>query len=77
MTRSVEEIAIDILRCALTHERDVCLVGNVTAREVVILAAHNIDTCPNGLSGQTELRRVSRREVAQVAQSSWPADTSS
>ena len=44
--RSIEAIAVDVLKCAISWESGVCLVGNVTAREIAVLAAHQIDTCP-------------------------------
>ncbi len=46
MTRCPEAIAVDVLKCAITHEPDVCLIGNVKARDIAALAAHVIQTCP-------------------------------
>ena len=43
---SLEAIAVDVLQCAITHEPDVRLMGNVRAEDVARLAAHHIDTCP-------------------------------
>jgi hypothetical protein len=45
-TRTVETIAVDVLRCALAWEPNACLMGNVTASEIATLAAWTIDTCP-------------------------------
>ena len=44
--RRPEAIAVDLLRCVLTHEMNSCLLGNVTALEIAILCASMIDTCP-------------------------------
>lgn len=41
-----EAIAVDVLKCAVSHEPGVRLIGNVTAEQVACLAAHAIDTCP-------------------------------
>ena len=43
---TIEETAREVLRCALTHEPDSCLIGNVTALEIARLAASRISTCP-------------------------------
>ena len=48
--RGVLLIAGDVLKCALAWDPDVCMIGNVTAREVAHLAAesieHNQGACP-------------------------------
>jgi|JI8StandDraft_1071087.scaffolds.fasta_scaffold80784_1 hypothetical protein len=44
--RDPEAIACDALACALAHEPDVRLIGNVTAAEVAALAARSVMTCP-------------------------------
>lgn len=41
-----EETATELLRCALSHEKDACLVGNVTARDIATLMAGLVTTCP-------------------------------
>lgn len=41
-----EAVAVDVLRCALAWEPNVCLIGNVMACEIAALAASAIDTCP-------------------------------
>ena len=33
--RSIQTIAIDLRQCALSHDPKCCMVGNVTAEEVV------------------------------------------
>jgi hypothetical protein len=45
--RGKEEIAIDLLRCAVSHVSDVRLLGNVRADEIALLAAEQIMTCPS------------------------------
>lgn len=45
--RTKEQIALDVLRCAVSHAPDVRLIGNVRADEVLLLAADSILTCPN------------------------------
>lgn len=44
--RTTEAIALDALRCAISHEPDSRLIGNVTAAEVVRLCAREVMTCP-------------------------------
>lgn len=44
--RSTETIAVDVLRCAISHEPDSRLIGNVTAAELVRLCAAEVMTCP-------------------------------
>lgn len=39
-------VAEDLLRCAIAWEPTARLVGNVTAKELAMLVAHVIDTCP-------------------------------
>lgn len=46
VARRVDAIAEDILHCALTHEPGSRLLGNVTASEIVRLAAGAMATCP-------------------------------
>jgi hypothetical protein len=41
-----EAVAAEVLRCALSWEPNVCLLGNVMASEIAALAASAIDTCP-------------------------------
>lgn len=45
--KNIESIAVEILRCALSHEPAVALIGNVTALDIAILAVRSIDTCPS------------------------------
>jgi hypothetical protein len=45
--RDPETIACDVLACALAHDPDVRLIGNVTAAEVAALAARHVMTCPH------------------------------
>lgn len=47
MTRTIEQIAIDVLKSATSREPDACLVGNVTALELGYLAASRVMTCPS------------------------------
>ena len=42
----LEQIAIETLKCALSWEPNVCLIGNVMASEVAALAASRITSCP-------------------------------
>jgi hypothetical protein len=44
--RTAEEIAIELLKCAIAHEPDVRLVGNVTAAELGRVVAYQVQTCP-------------------------------
>jgi len=46
MTKTIEQIATDVLRCALAWEKDACLLGNVTTEDIAKLAAFCIDACP-------------------------------
>ena len=43
---TIDETARKVLLCALTHEPDSCLIGNVTAAEIARLAASRLSTCP-------------------------------
>lgn len=44
--RGIEQIAVDVIQCALGWEPDVRLIGNVKASEIALLASMVIDTCP-------------------------------
>ena len=44
--QSIEQIAGDVLKCALAHDPDACLVGNVTALEMARMAVATLTTCP-------------------------------
>ena len=44
--RYPQAVALDVLKCALSHEPGVRLIGNVTAAEVAALAAGVVTTCP-------------------------------
>lgn len=44
--RTREEIAVDVLQCAMSWEPGARLVGNVTAAEMVTLSAVSVLTCP-------------------------------
>ena len=44
--RTVEQIAVSVLQCAVTHEPDARIIGNVTALDVVRLCVPQILTCP-------------------------------
>lgn len=44
--KRLEDIAENILKCAISHEPDSCLVGNVTAAEIALLASTVLHTCP-------------------------------
>jgi hypothetical protein len=51
-----EKVAIEVLRCALAWEPDVCVVGNVMAMELAVLAASAIGTCPKcGATAWTDI----------------------
>lgn len=41
-----EAVAAEVLRCALAWEPDVCLLGNIMASEIAMLASSAIDVCP-------------------------------
>ena len=43
---NMESIAINVLKCALAWEPDVCLLGNITAAEIATLAASKLTACP-------------------------------
>lgn len=49
MTRSLEQIAADLLACATAHEPGARIVGNVMARELarIVLAGDHIMSCPS------------------------------
>lgn len=42
----LEKIAIEALKCALSWEPNICLIGNVMASEIAALAASRITSCP-------------------------------
>jgi hypothetical protein len=44
--RSLENIAVDVMRCALAHDAGSRLVGDVTAQELLALAVDRVTTCP-------------------------------
>lgn len=44
--RGLEEIAADVLRCALSWDPNVRLIGNVSAYELMRLVASTITACP-------------------------------
>jgi hypothetical protein len=44
---SREATAIDLLKCALSHEPDARLLGNLSARDVAALAASIVTCCPS------------------------------
>jgi len=44
--KSIETIAVELLRCAVTHDPESRLVGNLRARDLVVLAASAIACCP-------------------------------
>lgn len=44
--RTKDEIALDILKCAMSHVSDVRLIGNVRADEIALLASGHMMTCP-------------------------------
>lgn len=44
--KNVEQIAGELLKCALSWDPDACILGNVTAREIAKLAASQITSCP-------------------------------
>lgn len=46
MKRSIEQISVDVLKCAVGWEPEAKLIGNVSALEVARLAIPNIDSCP-------------------------------
>lgn len=41
-----EACAVEVLRCALSHNPNARLIGNVRAIDIAALAAAAIDTCP-------------------------------
>jgi hypothetical protein len=45
--RTKEQIAGDILRCAMAHMSDSRLTGNVRADEIALLCVEHVMTCPN------------------------------
>lgn len=45
-TRSREAVAADVMLCGCSHEATSRLIGNVTALELVRLAAPLITSCP-------------------------------
>lgn len=46
LPRRTDAVAEDLLGCALTHEPGSRLIGNVTASEIVRLAAGFMTSCP-------------------------------
>lgn len=44
--RGLEEIAAEVLRCALAWDRESRIVGNVRADELAKLAASRLSACP-------------------------------
>ena len=45
--RPREATAVDLLKCAIAHEPEVRLVGNVRACDIAALAASLITSCPS------------------------------
>lgn len=45
--RTIEQIAVDVLKCATSHVTDVRLIGNVQAIELARLAERHITSCPS------------------------------
>jgi hypothetical protein len=43
---SREQVAADVLACALAHDPESRLIGNVRAIDVAMLAALSLHTCP-------------------------------
>lgn len=43
---STESVAVELLRCALSHDAGARLVGNITAREIAAVASKQITRCP-------------------------------
>lgn len=46
MRNNPEDIARDVLRCALAWQPEARIAGNVTACEVALLAARQLTSCP-------------------------------
>ena len=46
MTYNPEAIAVELLRCAVSWEPDVRLLGNVTAHDIALFVVKHIHTCP-------------------------------
>lgn len=46
MKPTIEDIAIELLRCAVAHEPNVMLVGNVSAMGVLLVAQAAVGCCP-------------------------------
>lgn len=44
--RTPEAIALDVLQFAIAQEPNLRVIGNVTAREIAVLAVRSITTCP-------------------------------
>jgi hypothetical protein len=47
MKRTAEEVAVELLKCAVGWEPSARLLGTVTAAEIATVAAHHILTCPS------------------------------
>jgi|WetSurMetagenome_2_1015567.scaffolds.fasta_scaffold51063_2 hypothetical protein len=47
MSVNSEKVAIEVLRCALSWEKDARIIGNVTAHELVVFVSRSILTCPS------------------------------
>lgn len=46
MKPTLEDIAREMLRCAVAHDPAVCLIGNVTAMGVLLVAQSHVTCCP-------------------------------
>ena len=41
-----EKIATELLRCAMSHAPESCLIGNLTALDLAALASAQFSSCP-------------------------------
>ncbi len=80
--RTIRDIALDLYLCADSWDPDVCLLGNVTARELAALARHVVET-PALLERETvqgaiknvrELRERVQRETAAIQEETRKLD---
>jgi hypothetical protein len=47
MSRSIEQIAADVLRCVTSGDTEARLIGDIRATELARLAASHITSCPS------------------------------
>jgi hypothetical protein len=64
----LEKIAAEVIRCAITFQNpNDCVLGNITARELVLLASNSLPKCP--LCGSEKWSNVDLCSLCEVCSS--------